>query len=219
MTYTPSPTRSDFSGDVWPANSPRLRADVEALAKLVEGKPSATNSTEAIAISPTEPSSNAKTRGAVLKRNQPSLRRRAARSVIIFCMGIAATLAWQSYGDAARDVIASSYPQLGWLAPQTAAAVTAPEMISPAAPASISDSGELKSLLINLAAVRQSVDRFAAQFVAGQQQIASEIAKLKATEQEVFDRINSTPPPRPAAAPTRKPVPAPQQSRQEPPAR
>jgi hypothetical protein len=42
-------------------------------------------------------------------------------------MGVTATLAWQSYGDAIREMIASSYPQIGWLAPQTAAA--APEMI------------------------------------------------------------------------------------------
>src|SRR5712672_4471502 len=39
------------------------------------------------------------------------------RFLIIFCIGVAATLAWQSYGDAAK-MIASSYPQLGWLAPQ-----------------------------------------------------------------------------------------------------
>src|SRR5262249_9063322 len=34
-----------------------------------------------------------------------------------FCLGIGATLAWQSYGDDARRTIARSYPQLGWLAP------------------------------------------------------------------------------------------------------
>jgi hypothetical protein len=35
--------------------------------------------------------------------------------LISFCVGVAATLGWQSYGDAAREMIASSYPQLGWL--------------------------------------------------------------------------------------------------------
>jgi hypothetical protein len=213
MTSTRSSIRSEFLDDMLPAEietRPRLGDPTPSagLAEWRDEKPSTI-----------EPSSNAKTRRAVLKRDEPSLRRRAARSLIIFCIGIAATLAWQSYGDAARDVIASSYPQLGWLAPQTAAAATAPEMISPAAPAGISDSGELKSLLINLAAVRQSVDQLAAQFVAGQQQVANEIAKLKATEQEVFDRINSTPPPRPAAPPTRKPVSVAPQSAPETPAR
>jgi hypothetical protein len=42
--------------------------------------------------------------------------------LITFCIGIAATLGWQSYGDAAREMIASSYPQLGWVAPQPASA-------------------------------------------------------------------------------------------------
>ena len=43
-----------------------------------------------------------------------------ARFLITFCSGVAATLAWQSYGDAARKMIASSSPQLGWSAPQAA---------------------------------------------------------------------------------------------------
>src|SRR6516164_4724379 len=43
-----------------------------------------------------------------------------ARVLIVFCLGVATTLAWQSYGDAARAMIANSSPQLAWLAPQTA---------------------------------------------------------------------------------------------------
>ena len=42
------------------------------------------------------------------------------RILITICVGVAAILAWQSYGDAARQFIASSYPQAGWLAPRTA---------------------------------------------------------------------------------------------------
>jgi hypothetical protein len=45
--------------------------------------------------------------------------------LVAFCSGVAATLAWWSYGDAARQMIASSYPQLLWLAPPRA--LTAPE--------------------------------------------------------------------------------------------
>jgi hypothetical protein len=37
--------------------------------------------------------------------------------VFRFCSGVAATLAWQ-YGAAAREIVANSYPQLGWLAPR-----------------------------------------------------------------------------------------------------
>ena len=43
-----------------------------------------------------------------------------ARFLIAFCSGVAATLAWQSYGDAARTMIASSSPQLDLSVPQAA---------------------------------------------------------------------------------------------------
>jgi hypothetical protein len=132
-------------------------------------------------------------------------------------MGIAATLAWQSYGDAAREIIARSYPQLGWLEPQTVGVGTTPEMTSPIAPATLSDSQELllKSILVNLAAVRQSVDQLAA----SQQQMASDIAKLKAAEPDVLGTISSAPPLQPAAAPAVKQLLVPAQSPQEPPVR
>src|SRR5260370_34893188 len=54
-----------------------------------------------------------------------------------FCIGVAATLAGQSsYGDAAREMIANSYPHLGWLAPRPLSTTqNAPGMIGLAAPA------------------------------------------------------------------------------------
>ena len=54
----------------------------------------------------------------------PSLGKKAsfalARFLIVFCSGVAATLAWQSYGGAARNMIANSPPQHRWSAPQAA---------------------------------------------------------------------------------------------------
>jgi hypothetical protein len=44
------------------------------------------------------------------------------RFLVGVCVGVAATLAWQSYGDAARAMVAGTLPQLGWLAPQAAVA-------------------------------------------------------------------------------------------------
>ncbi len=44
------------------------------------------------------------------------------RFLVGVCVGAAATLAWQSYGDAARAMVAGTLPQLGWLAPQAAVA-------------------------------------------------------------------------------------------------
>jgi ABC-type transporter Mla subunit MlaD len=130
-------------------------------------------------------------------------------------MGVAATLAWQSYGEAAREMIASAYPQLGWLAPQTAAAETIPETIPQTTPTAAPQSEDLKSILDRLSAVRESVDQLAAQIAANQQKMASDIAELKAAEQGIFDKVSSAPPPRPAA-PARKPAAAPQA---QPPAR
>ena len=41
-----------------------------------------------------------------------------ARYLVAICIGVAATLAWQSYGEAAKQMIATSAPELGW-SPET----------------------------------------------------------------------------------------------------
>jgi hypothetical protein len=155
---------------------------------------------------------------------QSSLVKRGSRALgrfmITFCIGVAATLAWQSYGDAARERIAKSSPQLGWLAPQVAPfAQTAREMIAPAPTAApSSDLQQLRAMSLGLDVMRKSVDQLAAQFVAGQEQMARDINKLQAAEQDILDKISS-PPPRPAAVPARKPVPmTPPMPSQAPPA-
>ena len=126
--------------------------------------------------------------------------------LITFCIGVAATLGWQSYGDAAREMIANSYPQLNWLAPQTAPlAQAASDTPAPAPSATPSpEQQQLKEMSLAFATMRQSVDKLAA----GQQQMADGIAKLTADQQQLLQKI-SAPPPRPAAAPARKPVPLP----------
>jgi len=138
--------------------------------------------------------------------------RAVSRFLITFCIGVAATLVWQSHGDAIREMIASSHPQLGWLAPQAA-----PDAPSP-------DLQQLKAMSTDLGVVRQSVDHLAAQFVAGQEQMTRDITKLHAEEQEILESIVklhaterdilvnildkiSAPAPQPVAAPARKPAP------------
>ena len=37
-----------------------------------------------------------------------------ARYLVAICIGVAATLAWQSYGEAAKQMIATKAPELGW---------------------------------------------------------------------------------------------------------
>jgi hypothetical protein len=128
--------------------------------------------------------------------------RRLARFLIVCCIGVSATLAWQSYGDAARAMIANSSPQLGWLAPQTVPVVpTAPYV----APADAASSG-LPQLALGLVAVRQSVDQLTAQLAAVQQQMAGDIAKVQSDEQEILHKLPAAPP-RPTAAPAHKPAP------------
>src|SRR6267142_5230139 len=106
---------------------------------------------------PAKSSGHANVGRAALNSRQPSLGKRALRSLIIFCIGIIATLAWQSYGDAVRGMIANSYPQLGWLAPQSEAfAQTAPNMVAQNVPAIPSpDAQQLVAMSLGLAALRQ----------------------------------------------------------------
>ena len=136
---------------------------------------------------------------------RPSLakrvRRGSARFFIIFCLGVGTTLAWQSYGDVARAMIAKSSPELAWLAPKTVpVAPTAPNAVTAAVA-----SPELRQLALGFAAVRQSVDLLTSQLAASQQQ-GSDIAKLQADVQEILQKLSAAPP-RSTAAPTHKPSP------------
>jgi hypothetical protein len=44
------------------------------------------------------------------------------RYLVVICLAIAGTLAWQSYGDAAKQIIATRGPELGW-SPQSKAMI------------------------------------------------------------------------------------------------
>jgi hypothetical protein len=151
--------------------------------------------------------------GPALDEIRPSLGKRASRRLIrfliVFSIGVGTTLAWQWYGDVARAMIATSWPQLASLAPEPSPVPeqNAPEQIAAAAQVTVSpelqqlkedlaqlkqELEQLKEIPAALASLRQSVDRLAG----SQQQIAGTIAKL------------STPkpasPPRPAPAPAPK---------------
>jgi len=153
--------------------------------------------------------------------HRPSLRRRASRAfaryLFAVCVGVAATLAWQSYGEAAKHTAASWVAQRGWSLPwlsyreadeprpptsSAAQAVprTVPETVAPAVASP--DQRQLAAITFNVATIRQSIEQLAA----GQEQMASDIAKLQAAEQEIRNQI-SAPPQRPAAAPSGKSAP------------
>src|SRR5262245_8468364 len=81
---------------------------------------------------------------------RPSFVKRVVRglffSLIAFCMGVAATLTWESYGNVARKMIAYSFPQLD-LAPQTAS-LARPASDSVAPPTLATPSPELEQLKV-----------------------------------------------------------------------
>src|SRR6266436_3819681 len=147
----------------------------------------------------------AKVKNDQLTTSRPSFGKRASLAfayyMIVFSIGVAATLAWQTYGDATRQLIAPA--------------------------ASLPDQQQLNAISLDLDAVRRSIDGLAIsignsiatqeqttrsidQLAAGLEQMTHEIAKLQAVERYVLYK-NSEPPPRPAAAPARNPVPRPSQ--------
>jgi hypothetical protein len=97
---------------------------------------------------------SARARGWVERLFPPALARYAAG----FAVGIAATLAWQWYGDPARAAVAGWSPYLGWLAPAPAGA----------------SAERHKATSLALAAVRQSVDKLAAEISRQEAQAASD---------------------------------------------
>src|SRR5215475_4036445 len=131
-----------------------------------------------------------------LPKREPSRKRPSrplSRFLMTFCIGVAATLAWQSYGDAARQVIANSYPQLGWLAPRRApAAQKAPNIIALAAsPAPHRDDHDLPGRH----AMRQSIDQIAAsqeQITRTIEQIATSIAIGQEQTTRLYDQPASS---------------------------
>ncbi len=104
------------------------------------------------------------------------------RFMIVFFIGVGTTVAWQSYGNAARRMVAGLYPGLGWLAPAAPpSAAVAPGSAVSASP------DQLAAISRSLAGVRQSVDR-----------LTADITKLQAAKQDqpsVRSPPASAPPP------------------------
>ena len=156
---------------------------------------------------------------------RPSFGKRASRAFIrylIACgVGVAGTLAWQSYGDAAKQTIAKWGAEQGWSMPWLSnqeAVKTNPSprperaQAEPAAPAvreiaggSSSDLQQLKTTTVGLAATLATMRERIEQLAAGQEQTAGDIAKLQAAEQEIRHKI-SVIATRPAAAAPSKPT-------------
>lgn len=137
--------------------------------------------------------------------------RRVFGAVGRFCLavliGVGATLAWQAYGDDAKAMLTTAVPSLGSflsvstmkpsaggqmsaqdaaLAPSGAVAQGAASATPPIPPALAQ---QLATMTGDLAAVRHSLDEFAAK----QDQMAQTIATLQAAEQDISQKLSPAP--------------------------
>jgi hypothetical protein len=139
---------------------------------------------------------------------RPSIGRRIVRSLTRFSItvliGVGATLGWQSYGDAAKEMVVPRAPTLAWLlsistAKSPVMAATSPGPVQ-----------QLEPLASNLDIVRRSVEQLAYK----QEQIAQNIAALQAVEEDIRLKMSFTPPsPVPAQQAASIPQPKPPQPR------
>ena len=141
--------------------------------------------------------------------DRPSIGRRMLRSLTRFSIaaliGVGATLGWQSYGDAAKEMVIARAPTLAWL---LSISTTKPPVV---AATSTDPMQQLAPLTFNLDVVRRSVEQLAAK----QEQMAQNIAALQAVEEDIRQKMSSTPPsPAPQAASI--PQPKPPQPRAQP---
>jgi hypothetical protein len=122
-----------------------------------------------------------------LESERPRLGKRVPFASITFCIGVAATLAWQSYSDAARRAIVSAFPRLGWLAPQAVLlAQNTPDIFTPAASVARSpDQQQLDAMSLDLDAVRQRVDRITTSIVTGQEQMTRSVDRVTAGQEQM----------------------------------
>src|SRR5215471_6871025 len=178
-------------------------------------------------------------RQATFPSEKPSPSRRAMRAVTGFLIavgvGVAGSLAWQSYGSAAREMIANRIPQLAWISSRALTNQTPGPAAEPAIEASVPEPAAAQAARDAQAATdtpqataaqiapvaqtessdHQQLDAMAReidtlrqsleQLVARQEQMARDMAKLQAAETPRH-RVSAAPP-RAAAAPPRRPLP------------
>src|SRR5262245_1470916 len=137
-----------------------LARDLESILSQSAPRPSNQNR-------PTPPTSdNQNWRTPPTSNNQKVGRRSIGRRVfrafvrysVVFLIGIGATLAWQSYGDEAKEMVKTEAPSLAWLLPVSTAKPSPDSQASAAAPVTSDELVEqLKPLAFELANVQRSV--------------------------------------------------------------
>jgi len=160
-----------------------------------------------------------------LASDGPSIGRRMFRALTRFffavLIGVGATLAWQSHGDAAKQIVRTWAPSLAWLLPlstttsppdgpvsaQNAALPQSAPLTQSAAPASAFAVGELvqqiEPITRDLTIVRRSLEQIAAK----QEQMAQNIAKQQPAVQNIRPKISPPPLSRAVPIPPRRNAP------------
>src|SRR5258708_28738001 len=129
-----------------------------------------------------------------LASGRPSIGRRIFRTLTWFSIavliGVGATLGWQSYGDAAKEILVARAPTLAWV-------LSVSTTKSPVVAATSTDPmQQLAPLAFNLDIVRRSVEQVAAKH----EQMAQNIAALQAGEEDIRQKMSSTAPAQQAAS-------------------
>jgi hypothetical protein len=139
--------------------------------------------------------------------DRPSIGRRMLRSFTRFSIaaliGVGATLGWQSYGDAVKEMVIARAPTLAWL---LSTSTTKPPVVATTSSGPVQ---QLEPLAFNLDIVRRSVEQLATK----QEQMAQNIAALQAVEEDIRQKMSSTSPAPQAAS---SPQPNPPQPRVQP---
>jgi len=175
----------------------------------------------------------------VIENEMGRLASRGFRYLVALCIGLAAILAWQSYGEVPKQIIATRAPELGW-SPQTKQMIAgwmqqlgwtkplaveikaAPEKVAAKQPTTALDPQQIQQIEVDIAAVRQAIERHLAdvrstveQLTTSQDQMARQIGQLQNTDKEILEKISAPPPqPQKRPAPARKYAPtAPPSSR------
>ena len=144
--------------------------------------------------------------------SESSITRRIFRAIFRFffvaLVGVGATLAWQSYGGQATDMVRAWAPSLGALLPAPTGKPAAPPVTS----AELQQ--QVKPVSTDLAAARRAIEQLTAnqdQLTRTQQQMVQSIAALQAAQQQLSQKLSSPPPPKPVHVPPPKALQTPEQ--------
>jgi hypothetical protein len=170
MHYSQSPPLAEKE---WPTEGARDLDDI---------------SDQRIGVRPVKPSSPRPSKHDQVASDRPPVGRRIfrtlARFFIAVLIGVGGTLGWQSYGDAAREMVVARAPTLAWLLSISTTKSRA-DVATSAYPVQ-----QLEPLASNLDVVRRSVEQLAAK----QDQMAQNIATLQGVQEDIRQKMSYTPP-------------------------